>query len=137
MTETASIAQRWRAAQPSKTLLGWSCVATVIGTIVVGFVWGGWVTGGSARAMAESAADHARSELVATICVDRFEAAPDATVKLEALRGTQGWNRRDFIQKGGWTAMPDKAKPGDQAATLCAEKLLSRADVAGKVSSAQ
>ena len=35
-----SIGQRWDELQPSKTVLAWTCVATVAATLVVGFTWG-------------------------------------------------------------------------------------------------
>ena len=52
--------------QPSKAVLFWACVGSAILAMVVGFSWGwvtswgGWVTGGTARAMAEESAAQAR-----------------------------------------------------------------------------
>ena len=43
-----SLARRWSDARPTKTVVFWSCVATKVVTMVVGFTWGGWVTGGTA-----------------------------------------------------------------------------------------
>ena len=52
---------------PSKAVLFWACVGSAILAMVVGFSWGwlvtswgGWVTGGTARAMAEESAAQAR-----------------------------------------------------------------------------
>ena len=55
-----SIQQRWNELQPSKTMLVWSCLGSVVVALVVGFSWGGWVTGGTARDMAEDAGDESR-----------------------------------------------------------------------------
>jgi hypothetical protein len=137
MTKAAGIGQRWAAYNPSKGTLGWACVASVVGTMVVGFTWGGWTTGGNASDMASTAADASRSELVAALCVDRFEAAADADTQLQALRDTQGWNRREFMHKGGWTTVPGKARPNDRGATLCADELLTRSAAPKEVSVAQ
>ena len=63
--------------QASKTVLFWACAGSVIVATVVGFSWGGWVTGGTAQAMAEQSAAQARQEVAAVVCVDRFMAAPD------------------------------------------------------------
>ena len=48
--------QRWSDAQPTKTVLFWACVASMVLTMIVGFSWGGWVTGGTARQTAENMA---------------------------------------------------------------------------------
>ena len=71
-----SINQRWQGYRPTKTLLFWSCAGCAVATIIVGFAWGGWVTGGTARTMAEDAASSGRAQLAAAICVDRFKAQP-------------------------------------------------------------
>jgi hypothetical protein len=124
MGKLQELKQNWANYQPSKTALAWSCVACVAGTIAVGFIWGGWVTGGSAKAMAATAAESARSEVVAAFCVDRFRAGEDVAAQLETLKGLQSWKRREFIVEGGWLAMPGKGST-TQAATLCADALLA------------
>src|SRR3954471_1579605 len=91
-----SLGQRWEASRPTKTLTFWSCAASVVATVVVGFAWGGWTTGGTARAMAEEAALGSRNELAAALCVDRFRAAADAPARLAALKALGAWDRRGF-----------------------------------------
>jgi pimeloyl-ACP methyl ester carboxylesterase len=123
--------------QASKTVLFWACAGSVIVAVVVGFSWGGWVTGGSAAKMADKAAAQARQELAAVVCVDRFMAAPDAGVQLSALQKiTNSYQRSQFVQDGGWAIMPvsSSAAPSPaavgmadrNAAGLCAEELTKR-----------
>ena len=76
----------WRDYRPSKVTWFWSCVGCVIATMVIGFTWGGWVTGGSADQMAAEAREAGRAQLAATICVARYIDAPDAAVQLAALK---------------------------------------------------
>src|SRR3954469_10954511 len=123
MNAKQSLGQRWEASRPTKTLTFWSCTACVAATMVVGFTWGGWTTGGTARAMAQDAALSSRNELAAAVCVDRFRAAGDASAQLVALKALGSWDRGSFVEKGGWAAMPDKVAPGDGTARLCGEKL--------------
>ena len=52
--QNKSIQQRWNDLQPSKTMLFWSCAGSVAVALLVGFTWGGWVTGGTAQEMAET-----------------------------------------------------------------------------------
>ena len=47
----------------------WSCAAAVVATMLVGFAWGGWVTGRTADQMAKDAAGVARKHLIAQTCV--------------------------------------------------------------------
>ena len=125
MVEMQRLGQRWAGYKATKANLVWSCAACVVATIVVGFAWGGWVTGGTARAMAAAAATSGRDEIVAAICVDRFQTGRDAHGQLAALKELQGWGRGPFIEKGGWAVMPDKAKPTTTAARLCADQLVA------------
>ena len=86
-----SLGQRWEAYRPTKGRLFWSCAAGAIaGMIIVGFNWGGWMTGGTARSMAENAGVSARNGLAAAVCVDRFQAADDAHAQLAALKALGG-----------------------------------------------
>ena len=118
-----SLGQRWGASRPTKTLTFWSCAVSVVATMVVGFTWGGWTTGGTARAAAEEAATGSRNELAAALCVDRFRAAADAPARLAALKALGAWDRGKFVEKGGWAAMPAGAGPTDGAARLCADRV--------------
>jgi hypothetical protein len=121
----------------SKTVLFWACAGSVIAATVVGFSWGGWVTGGTARTMAEQSAAQARQELVAMMCVDRFMAAPGAGSQLVALQDiTSSYAQGKFVEDGGWAIIPvgsgdESSMPvssGDRrkAAGLCAAELANR-----------
>lgn len=125
MSGKQSFGGRWAAYQPSKAIWFWSCAACAVATIVVGFAWGGWVTGGAATRMAGDAADRARAQLAAASCVARFEHGPDAVAQLAALKKTDSYERGDLIKKGGWVTMPGSTDPVAGAADICAQSLLS------------
>ena len=59
-TTKQSFAQRWNDYQPTKSILLWACAVTAILTMIVGFNWGGWVTGGTSQTMAATAGNVAR-----------------------------------------------------------------------------
>ena len=119
-----NLSQRWAELQPSKTMLVWACVGCIAATMVVGFTWGGWVTGGTARGMAGTAGDEARGELASVICVERFLAAPDAAAQLAALKELSGsYQQRQFVEKGGWAVMPGKDAPDRRTVDLCTRVL--------------
>jgi hypothetical protein len=130
-----SLSQRFRQYEASKTVLVWACGGAAVLAIVVGFTWGGWVTGGSAQAMADAAAAQARQELAAVVCVDRFLAASDASAQLVALKAIASpHGRGKFVEEGGWAMILPASVPADRqaraddrnAATLCAAELTTR-----------
>ena len=123
MAAIAHFAAQAESYRPSKTVFFWSCLACVAATMIVGFNWGGWVTGGTATQMATSAADRARAELTASVCVTQFDRGTDKTAMLASLVGTDSWKRADFIEKGGWVSLPGIDKAVSGAADLCAKQL--------------
>jgi hypothetical protein len=119
-----SLARRWEDYQPAKSTLFWARAATVVATLIIGFNWGGWVTGGTSRSLAATAGDVARGELASAICVDRFNAAPDAAAKRVELKAlTDSYTKRQFIETGGWATMPGKTSPDRLGAESCAVAL--------------
>ena len=133
--QNQTLSQRLQQYQASKTVLFWACAGSVIAATIVGFSWGGWVTGGSAMEMAEESAAQARQELAAVVCVDRFMAAPDAGVQLTVLQEiTTPRAQGKFVEDGGWAIIVPASSPTDyqarandrKAAGLCAEELAKR-----------
>lgn len=119
----ATFGRRFAEFRASKAQLFWSCAATAVATIVVGFAWGGWVTGGTAASMSEQAATNARVALAADVCVERFKSAEDARVQLAALKATSGWTRSSFVDKGGWAQMPGENRSASAIQSACADRL--------------
>jgi hypothetical protein len=63
-----------------KSIVFWSCVASVVITMVIGFTW-------------------------ARICVARFNEEPAKSETLEELTGISAWQRTDYGEKLGWATM--------------------------------
>ena len=124
MAEQHKLADRLKGYQPTKTTLFWSCAASIAVTLIVGFNWGGWVTGATAREMSAAAAVDGRAELAATVCVERFMTGPDAQAQLAALKGTDSWKQEGVVEKGGWVTLPGMAEPVRDAAEVCADRLV-------------
>jgi hypothetical protein len=123
MADGKSISKRFEDWRPSKTVLFWSCAGCVVATMIVGFTWGGWVTGGTAEEMVEDAAAQGRAEVVAAVCVENFMRGADARTQLAALKDTRSsWQRESFIEEGGWATIAGEEY--DEAAEPCAERLI-------------
>ena len=118
-----NIRQMWSQSRPTKTLLFWACVATMVATIIVGFTWGGWITGGKARYAAAGLASDAVAKRLAPICVVRFKADPDRAQKLKELNEVSSYGRGEYVQKQGWATMPGEQGPDSRVADECAKLL--------------
>ena len=119
-----SVRQRWDEARPTKTIVFWSWVASVVLTMIIGFAWGGWVTGETARSMAEAMAEDAVVKRLALICVVQFKQAPGKDQKLKELEKTDSWQRSEYVEKQGWATMPGEEKPDSKVASECTRLLM-------------
>jgi hypothetical protein len=120
-----SFGQRWREAQLTKTGVFWSLVAVVVLTMIIGFWWGGWVTGGNARKIAEKTAEDAIVLRLAPICVAQFNQDPEKGQKLNELKEKSNWSRGEYIQEQGWATMPGEDDPDRKVADACAKLLIA------------
>jgi hypothetical protein len=76
----------------------WGAVA--IALAIVGFSWGGWVTGGSAETLATSRAATAVVAALTPICVEKFRQAADASANLaEMKKATYVSDQSKFVKK--------------------------------------
>jgi hypothetical protein len=119
-----TLSQRWQEYRPTKAVVFWVGAGCAALTMIIGFGWGGWVTGRTATSLSYNAAATARSELAAAVCVNRFMGATDAGVQLAALKEAGIWQRNDFVEKGGWVTLPGTEGPVSGAAEVCARQLV-------------
>ena len=119
-----SFKEWWSEARPTKTAVFWSWVGSVVLTMIIGFAWGGWVTGGTAQSMAEKMAEDAVVKRLAPICVVQFKQAPGKDQKLQELGKTDSWQRSEYVEKQGWATMPGEEKPDSKVAEECARLLM-------------
>jgi len=98
-------------------------VVGAVAVAVIGFSWGGWVTGASASKQAAVAAHDATVTALASICADRFRAQGDATVKIGELSKVSTWDRGGFIERSGFALMPGSKTADSDVARACADSL--------------
>ena len=101
----------------------WGAAAGAIALAIVGFNWGGWVTGGTAETIAKSRAATAVVAVLAPICVEKFRQAAGASANLAEMKKATSWDQSTFIEKGGWATMPGSTEPDSAVARACAETL--------------
>ena len=102
----------------------WGIVGGAIAAIIIGFAWGGWVTGGTAKNMADESAEVAVVDRLAPICVVQFNQDSQKNQKLKKLKKTQSWERGDYVKKQGWATMPGEKEADSKVAEKCADLLV-------------
>ena len=113
------IQMNWEKIKPAL----WGIVGGAIAAIIIGFAWGGWVTGGTAENMAEEMAEVAVADRLAPICVEQFNQDSKKDQNLKELKKTDSWMRSDYVKKQGWATITGKKEPNDKVAEKCAELL--------------
>ena len=95
-------------------------VGGAIAATVVGFVWGGWVTGGTAMRMESASAEAAIVQAFTPLCVAKAAEEPEQLVLLEE---ESSWKRDDFVVEAGWVDNV-REKHRAEVASACARVVL-------------
>ena len=104
----------------------YGAAAGAVALAIVGFSWGGWVTGGTAEKMA---GEQGRMEVVAAlvpICLQQSQQDPRLTETLAQLQAASNYKRSDMLMEAGWATMPGSSDPNRAVASACMDKLASQ-----------
>jgi hypothetical protein len=81
----------------------WGAVGGAAALAIIGFTWGGWVTGSKANELARQQVQTALVEALTPLCVEKFNRASDAQVRLAELKKiTSSWDRERFVRENDW-----------------------------------
>lgn len=94
----------------------------VVATLLIGFTWGGWMTGTTAKKLTNAAVEEAQVSLYSPVCVQRYiaKATPDQRA---GFAKENAWNRDSFIEKTGFATPPGVSDPIAAVADKCAATL--------------
>lgn len=95
----------------------------ILGTMLVGFTWGGWVTGATARQTAATMANDAVIQRLTSICVAQFQQDPTKDQKLVELKDFNSYQQGNYIKEQGWALMPGDEQSDTKVASECAKVL--------------
>jgi hypothetical protein len=112
-------------AEPSPFV--WGALTGAIALAIVGFTWGGWVTGGTSEKLSLARADEATVSSLVPICVAQFRRSPGAKAHLATLKATESWKQAEYVEKAGWATMPgaaSDAEPNRGVVSGCADALI-------------
>jgi hypothetical protein len=98
----------------------WFAVAAIVLTMIVGFNWGGWVTGGTSQEITNDAV----VQRLSSICVAQFNQDSQKDQKLTELKGISSYQRDDYVREQGWATMPGEEQSDRKVADACAKQLM-------------
>ena len=101
----------------------WGAAGGAVVLAVVGFMWGGWLTGGTAQQLAEEAAEKAVRDRLAPICVAQYNRDPEKDQKLKEMKMIETYQRGDYVKKQGWSTMPGEKDSNYAVSSECADLL--------------
>ena len=104
----------------------WGAVGGAIAAIVIGFAWGGWVTGGTSEKNVAAGAQAAVIQAFVPLCVARAEQQPD---QLLLLKQESSYQRDTFVVKAGWVSNVNE-KSRTKVAEACASTVVEAMDAA-------
>ena len=108
---------------PSLTRLLQGAFIGFVATAVIGFNWGGWTLGSTAKQMAQKDTSAALVAVLAPMCAEKFRNGSDAAAKMAEFKKVSLWQQDSFIQKGGWATFPGMSSPDLAIADACARML--------------
>lgn len=105
----------------------WGAVLGAAACAILGFTWGGWVTGATARKEAAAATHTGAVTALAPLCAERFRAQGDAPAKIAELAKASTWERSSVVEKSGFAMMPGTKTSDSDLARACVELLMAPA----------
>lgn len=99
-------------------------VGGAVALAILGFTWGGWVTKGSAEAMAAKRGEAAMISALAPICASQFQLASDAATQQAEFAKKSTWDQTKLVEAGGWAKMPGSTEAQAGVAKACADMIV-------------
>lgn len=103
----------------------WGAAMGAVVLAIVGFNWGGWMTGSAAEKVAAERTDTAIVTAFTPVCVDQFQRNTNASANLAELKEIdRSWDQRNYVSEGGWATIPGASSGANRKlAASCAEQL--------------
>jgi hypothetical protein len=98
----------------------------IVGAIsfgMIGFTWGGWVTGETAENMASTMAHDRLITAMVPVCLDMARTDSERSTKLATIRAASTYQRRGALMEAGWSTVPGTEDPDRDIAEACLKEL--------------
>jgi hypothetical protein len=97
-------------------------IGAVVATIL-GFSWGGWMTGRGAEELAKNHAASEVTQAMVPICLARSADDPEVVAKLALIKGATSFNQSKAVMEAGWATLPGSEEPNRDLAKACVAEL--------------
>ena len=97
----------------------WGAVSGAVVAMVLGFAFGGWVTGGTASDMQAAGAEAAVVQAFTPLCVVKAEQEPE---QIALLKEERRYQRDNFVIEAGWVDNVSEKYRSD-VADSCADSI--------------
>ena len=104
----------------------WGALGGAVAAIIIGFSWGGWVTGGKSELAGAAQAQDAVVLAFVPLCVAKAQGDPD---KLPGLKKESSYQREKYVVDAGWVSNVTE-KYRFSVASACAHTVVEAMDVA-------
>jgi hypothetical protein len=101
----------------------YGAICGAVAAAVIGFTWGGWVTGGRAENMATTRSHDAVMLAMVPICLDQSMRDPGRSDKLVTIKAATSFKRGDAVMETGWATLPGMDQPDPDLARACVDSL--------------
>lgn len=102
----------------------WGFVIGSVLTMILGFGWGGWMTGSGADRVAGQRTDAAVTAALVPVCLEKSKADPARAKKLGDLAAlTSSYDQRDAVLRDGWASV-GLGEGNRDVAEACVSQLL-------------
>lgn len=98
----------------------WGAVGGAVVAMIIGFSWGGWVTGGKATQMQAAGAETAIVQAFTPLCVAKAEQEPE---QIALLKEERRYQRDNFVVEAGWVDNVSE-KYRSEVADACADSIV-------------
>ncbi|MHA7775397.1 hypothetical protein [Roseibium sp. M-1] len=90
-----------------------------VAVTIVGFSWGGWVTGGNADRMANKLSHNNVIAALVPVCIDKSHTDTQRVDKLASIRESSVFQRRSALMEAGWATVPGSDTADRDLAEAC------------------
>ena len=102
----------------------WGFVIGSVLTMVLGFAWGGWMTGSGADRLAREQSSAAVVSALVPVCVEKSKGDPAIVKRLAELRAlTSSWEQSEAVIRDGWATI-GSGEANREVAEACASQLM-------------
>lgn len=102
----------------------WGFVIGSVLTMVLGFSWGGWMTGSGADRLVLERSSAAVVSALVPVCIEKSKSDPALGKRLAELRTfTSSWQQSEAVMRDGWATI-GSGEANREVAEACASQLV-------------